>query len=125
MNDVLSDDEYSRLLQLGSENDSLEQKMKQQLAVAQQIRATTAQQGFPTKASAIMNGINALAGGAMQGMAMRNGAQMPINRSQQQALMLKGLLGARPQQAPQGQQPLGMPPQMPQNNDWQAQYPEF
>jgi hypothetical protein len=111
MNDVLSDDEYARLLQLGSENDSLEQKMKQQLAIAQQIRATTAQQGFPTRASAVMNGINALAGGAMQGMAMRNGSQIPTNRSQQQALMLKGLLGARPQQPVQGQQPLIMPEQ--------------
>lgn len=112
MNDVLSDDEYARLLQLGSENDSLEQKMKQQLAVAQQIRATTAQQGFPTKASAIMNGINALAGGAMQGMAMRSGAQLPVNRAQQQALMLRGLLGARPQQPPQGQAPLATPEQV-------------
>jgi hypothetical protein len=125
MNDVLSDDEYSRLLQLGSENDSLEQKMKQQLAVAQQLRATANQQGFPTRSSAIMNGITSLAGGAMQGMAMKNGAQLPVNRAQQQALMLKGLLGARPQQPMQGQQPLAVPPQMPQNNDWQAQYPEL
>lgn len=124
MNDVLSDDEYARLLQLGSENDSLEQQMKQQLAIAQQLRATASQQGFPTRSSAIMNGISALAGGAMQGMAMKNGAQIPNNRSQQQALMLKGLLAARPQQPPQGQQPLAMP-QIQPSYDWQAQYPEF
>lgn len=141
MNEPLTDEEYAQLLQLGGDNELASARMKQQLAMADQLRSISTPQTrsaggqiyAPGKLEALSGILGGAASGAMQAKGMQGGEQMAMNNQKQRALMLRGILGGRPQQGLQQQnplapQPMGMPqqPMAPQGvPNWQQQYPEF
>jgi hypothetical protein len=116
MNQPLTDEEYAQLVDLGGQNELLTAKQRQQLAMAQQLRDFTAPQTrsargqiyAPGKAEAITGALGALASGYMGAKGMGMGQDMAANSQKQRALLLRGLLGQRPQQPLQPQvNPMG------------------
>jgi hypothetical protein len=105
MNQPLTDEEYAQLVSLGGENELLTAKQKQQLALAAQLRDFTAPQTrsaggqiyAPGKAESIVGALGALASGYTTGKGNKMGQDVAANSQKQRALLLRGLLGPRPQ----------------------------
>lgn len=111
MNQPLTDEEYAQLVNLGGQNELLTAKQKQQLAMAQQLRDFTTPQTrmargqiyAPGKAESIVGALGALTSGFMANKGAQMGQDMAANSQKQRALLLRGLLGQRPQQPLQPQ----------------------